>query len=178
VGTTIALAVRLLVPLTILRWPLASGVLSIAADTIDIVIFNVWGFPSWGYQEFDKALDLYYLALEAIVVQRWAGFERGVASALFLWRLLGVALFELTGWRATLLVFPNVFELYYLLVLGVRRFVPAYELTPARTAAWLPALLVPKLAQEYLLHYARVLDDLVLFDVIEDWWSRLRDAAG
>ena len=169
-GIGIALAARLLVPLTILRWPLVGGILSIAADTVDIVIFNIWGFPSWDYQRFDKTLDLYYLALELVVVQRWLRFERCLASILFAYRLVGILLFEVAGWRAALLVFPNLFEVYYLLPLGVTRFAPRYALTPRRTLGWLALLLLPKLAQEYLLHSAKVLDDLVLFDVIRDFW--------
>lgn len=185
-GISIALVVRLIVPLTILRWPLAGGLLSIAADTCDILIFNIWGFPPWDYQRFDKALDVYYLTLELLVVQRWLPavgqpwlpFERSLASALFAYRLAGILLFEATGWRPALLLFPNLFEVYYLLVLGLRlvargggpRLAPAYPLTPRRTFGWLAILLLPKLAQEYLLHAAKVLDDLVLFDVISDLW--------
>jgi hypothetical protein len=174
VGTGIALAVRLLVPLTIFRWPLAGALLSIAADTIDIVIYNLWGFPSWSYQQVDKALDLYYLSIMAVVVQAWPPFERAIASALFVYRLAGIALFELTGARPLLLVFPNLFEPYYLFVLIAWRAAPDYTLTPRRTLMWLMILLIPKLIQEYLLHYARVLDDLVLSDVLEDWWNAIR----
>ncbi|MBI5289137.1 MAG: hypothetical protein HY873_09210 [Chloroflexi bacterium] len=167
-GTSVALVVRLALPLTIIRWPLAGGLLAIAADTIDILIFNALGFPEMGYQRFDKLLDLYYLALELVVVQRWAPFERIVASALFAWRLAGVVLFEAIGARSALLLFPNMFEVHYLLVLAARRWAPGYELTPARTGVALAILLVPKLAQEYALHYARWLDNLVAFEVISD----------
>ena len=174
-GTVLALFVRLALPLTILRWPLAGAVLSIAADTIDILIFNALGFPHIGYQQFDKLLDLYYLSLELVVVRRWAPFERTVASALFAWRLAGVLLFEALGVRVALLLFPNMFEVYYLLVLATRRWAPAYEFTPARTVVALCVLLVPKLAQEYALHYARWLDNLVAFDVISDIWRWIGD---
>jgi len=33
---------------------------------------------------------------------------------------------------------------------------------------WLAVLLVPKMVQEYFLHYQRALDDVVAVDVIED----------
>jgi hypothetical protein len=49
---------------------------AILADTIDIVFFNIWGFPSIGYQRMDKLLDLYYLTFELIVVQRGLCSER------------------------------------------------------------------------------------------------------
>ncbi len=169
-GLGIALAVRLSMPLTIPRWPLAGVILSIVADTCDILIFNIWGFPTWDYQHFDKALDLYYISFALLVAQRWPQFERTVASGLFTYRLIGMALFVTTGWRVALFVFPNLFEVYYLLVLGTARFAPGYALTKMRTLAWLGVMLIPKLVQEYLLHYAKVLDDLVLFDVMRDLW--------
>jgi hypothetical protein len=170
VGGIIAIAVRLLVPLVILRRPLLGGVLAIVADASDIVIFNVWGFPSWDYQHLDKLLDLYYLALEFGVALRWQRLSRTVASALFGWRTLGVIVFETTAWRAGLLIFANLFELYFLFVLAAARMAPGYVLSRRRTLLWLLVLLVPKLLQEYLLHIARVLDNLVLFDVIADLW--------
>ena len=167
-----------MVPLTILRWPLLGALLAILADTLDIVIFSIWGFPTWGYQELDKILDLYYLFLEVLVVQRWLLFERSVASCLFAYRLIGVALFEITSTRFLLFVFPNMFEMYFLFVLIAARFAPAYVLTPLRTLAWLAFLLIPKMLQEYLLHWARVLDDLVFFDVVADVWRSTRDSLG
>ena len=36
--TLIIVAIRLLVPVTILRWPLLGGVLSLIADALDIVL--------------------------------------------------------------------------------------------------------------------------------------------
>ena len=65
-GTVIVLVVRLVVPLLILRRPLLGGLLAIVADTCDIVAFNIWGWPPWPYHLLDKALDWYYLALEAL----------------------------------------------------------------------------------------------------------------
>lgn len=178
-GTAFVLAIRLIVPLTVFKWPLGGALASIAADTIDIVFFNAFGFPDrLSYQELDKLLDTYYLTLLFAVAQGWPAFERGVASGLFAYRAIGVVLFELAGSRVLLFVFPNVFELYYLFVLVVWRYFPAYVLTPARTVGWLVLLLIPKLVQEYLLHWARVLDDLVLFDVIEDAWDGFRSKLG
>jgi hypothetical protein len=176
-GTLITAGMRLAVPLTILRWPLAGGLLAIAADTINILIFNAWGFPSMGYQRFDKLLDLYYLSLEAVIASRWSPFERGLAWTLFAYRVAGVVLFETTGVRLALLLFPNMFEIYYLLVLAVSRWAPSYNLTPGRTAFALAILLLPKLGQEYALHYARWLDRLVAFEVIADGWRWVRQHA-
>lgn len=166
VGGWIALVVRLVVPLLILRRPLAGGIAAIVADTSDIVLMNLFGFPPWDYHHFDKLLDLYYLGLEAAVALRWKPFPRAVALTLFGWRLVGVAVFEATDARWLLLAAPNLFEWYWLFVLAVARFRPGYALTPRRTATWLVVLLVPKLAQEYLFHVRQVLDGIVLSDLV------------
>lgn len=170
-GVAVTLVVRLLVPLLIFKRPLLGGVLSIVADFADLVFFNIWGWPEWDYQSFDKVLDVYYLTIEVIVAQRFERLPRVVASALFAYRLVGVAIFEVTGARQVLMAFPNLFELWFLFVVAVARFRPGYRLTGRRTAAWLLVLLVPKLIHEYVLHVARALDDIVLFDLFEGWWD-------
>lgn len=175
-GTVLVLVVRLVVPLTIVRWPLWGGLLSIAADTVDILLLQLWGFPSFiGYHELDKLLDVYYLTIEVIVAQGWPGLPRTIASVLFAYRLLGVALFEVTGERVMLFVFPNLFEWFFLLCAYLRAYRPAYVLTGRVAALWLAALLVPKMAQEYALHSAKFLDDLVAVEIISDVFSAVAD---
>ena len=126
----IVIALRLVVPLTILRWPLAGGLVSMLIDAIDVVLVDatasVLGEPGeFGsfYAQIDKWLDLWYLSLELVIVRRWTEpLVRRAATALFVWRLIGVILFEITGSRPLLVVFPNLFENLYLYVLIVRRF--------------------------------------------------------
>jgi hypothetical protein len=109
VGTLIVVALRLTVPLVIFRMPLLGGVLALVVDTADLVVFNVFGFPD-DYQRLDKALDLYYLTIELVVARRWAPLPRRVAGGLYAWRLVGALLFEATGARWVLLVFPNRYD--------------------------------------------------------------------
>lgn len=167
-GLELVLAIRLVAPLTALRWPLAGGVITIAADAIDVVIFQITDFPSIGYHRFDKLLDTYYLALFVIVAQRWSRVPRIASSALFAFRTIGIAAYEATGARVLLFAFPNVFELFFLFCAAVSRFRPYYEWTPRRAIAWIAVLLVPKMAQEYALHYAKWLDNLSAAEIIED----------
>jgi hypothetical protein len=65
-----------------------------------------------------------------------------------------VVLFEITGVRWLLLVFPNMFENWWLYCVAVERFAPSLSPRSLRSAA-IPfvLLLLPKLGQEYLLHY-------------------------
>ncbi|MBI4134582.1 MAG: hypothetical protein HY471_00540 [Candidatus Sungbacteria bacterium] len=153
------LILRLIVPLSIFRWPFAGALLSIAADAADSVIFRNFG---WGflhpedYQLIDKYFDLYYLTFEALVVARWReNFLRNIGLGLFFLRFAGTLLFEATGLRLLLFFAPNIFENFYLLVQCMRKLFPwENALLPSRHAVLL--LLVsafPKLIQEYIMHY-------------------------
>jgi hypothetical protein len=174
--TLIIVLIRLVVPLSILRWPFFGGVLSFVADALDIVLASLIDLGGlWNYHALDKYLDTYYLALEFIVAQRWEALERGVASVLFVYRLIGVVIFEITGARAVLFFFPSLFENFFLFNAGRLQFLPQYVLTPPRLAVWLVVLLIPKMVQEYFIHYQRALDDVVAVDVIEDVSRKVLD---
>jgi hypothetical protein len=172
-GVAVVVVLRLLVPLAILRWPFWGAIAAIAADTVDVLLFQVFGFPGYGYHETDKLLDLQYMTMMLIAAQRWEPLVSRTASALFAFRLVGVALFEISGWRLALFVFPNLFEMFFLLSAFVHEYRPAYVLTPARIAAWLAVLLLPKMLQEYLLHYSQVLDNYSALEIIRDTWRDL-----
>ena len=171
--TLIVVAIRVVVPLSIFRWPFFGAVASIIADALDIVLVTLLhryaGLPPvWSYHEFDKYLDTYYLAIEVFVAQRWPELPRWIASVLFVDRLIGFALFEATGVRVFLFAFPALIDFYFLFYTAARQFAPSYELTPRRHVAWLIILLIPKMFQEYAIHYARWLDDIVAVDVIRE----------
>ena len=144
--------IRLLVPLSIFRWPFWGAVASIIADALDVVFVTLLhryaGLPlAWNYHELDKYLDTYYITIEVIVAQRWPDLPRWIASVLFVDRLIGVVPFESTGIRVFLFIFPAVIDFYFLFYTGARQFAPDYELTPRRLFGWLVIVLIPKLVQ-------------------------------
>jgi len=157
-GQIIIIALRVIVPLMILRRPLAGGIIAMALDALDVVM--VEGISDGGmgphYHSIDKILDLWYLGLEAWVAWGWtAQIPRLIAIWLFAWRVLGVILFELTDQRWMLFAFPNLFENWFLFVLIVWKWFPRVKLDTWRSALmWLAVLYIPKLGQEYLLHVA------------------------
>lgn len=175
--TLLIVLIRLIVPLTIFRWPLAGGLLALLADALlDAVLASFIDLGGlWDYYRLDKYLDTYYLTIALIVAQRWEPLPRWTATALFAYRLIGVALFEATGIRPFLLLFPNLFEHFFLFYAVLLRFFPRYDLTERRLAMWLVILLIPKMAQEFVLHYARPLDDVVAADLIKDAWRTSTD---
>ncbi|HEX6025326.1 MAG TPA: hypothetical protein VFZ00_25260 [Solirubrobacter sp.] len=153
---------RLFVPLLIPRYPL-SIILALVADAVDNSILGALTTvdlgPDGPYQSFDKALDIYYLAIAyTTTLRNWTSRPAiGVAQFLFYYRLVGVLLFELLDERALLLIFPNTFEFFFIAYEAVRtRFDPARR--SARfwvlTAAGIWVLI--KLPQEYWIHVAKL----------------------
>ena len=114
--------------------------------------------PDGPYQSFDKALDIYYLAIAYVATMRnWtsnAAFR--VAQFLFYYRLVGVLAFELTGERAMLLIFPNTFEFFFIAyaLIALRweptRFSPRFWVATG-AGLWI----FVKLPQEYWIHIAQ-----------------------
>ena len=157
-GQLFVIGLRIVLPLLILKKPLAGGLLAMALDALDVVIVEWFGPGGMGehYHRIDKVLDLYYLGLEAWVARTWLDPKpRLTALWLYVYRLAGVIIFELTQWRATLFLFPNLFEHWFLFYLIRNRFFPQLRLdTWRQTALWLFILYIPKLGQEYLLHVA------------------------
>jgi hypothetical protein len=118
-ATLIPLAVvlaRLVVPLFIPAYPLPAILAAMVLDAVDQTIFSLTlDSDLEGYQTYDKALDIYYLAIAYVsTIANWVGGPTFVVGR-FLWyyRLVGVALFESTGARWLLFVFPNTFEYFF-----------------------------------------------------------------
>src|SRR5207244_10879205 len=130
-------AYRILGSLPVLRWPFAGALLSVAVDLFDLLLINLMGFGGIpDYQTLDKYLDQFQLFLFLVVaLRRWQGTERNVAVGLYVYRLVGFAAFEVTGQRALLLAFPNVFEFWFIAIDGLHAAGRTVDWTPARTAA-------------------------------------------
>ena len=108
---------RLGLPLLIPRFPLIGVVLCMLLDSADQTIFQRFTtIDLAGYQSYDKALDIYYLSIAYIsTLRNWTNMFAFKASKFLLYyRLVGVTLFELTGFRAILLILPNTFEYFFI----------------------------------------------------------------
>ena len=165
--------VRIAGSLPVLRWPLLGGILAIVTDLSDLLlmgILDLGGVPD--YQSLDKWLDQVYMATFLIVALRWAGPARSIAVALYVVRLIGFVAFEVSGERIILLLFPNVFEFWFILVAA---------LGPERVGRWrggglalaLVALTGLKEVQEWALHGARLFDGISALEAIDLVWRRL-----
>jgi hypothetical protein len=153
------LATRLIVPLFILRFPLPAILVALVVDAADQTILQqATDFSLDRYQNFDKALDIYYLAIAYLAVYRnWTNdFAIQVAAFLWYYRLVGVLLFEIFQERWLLLVFPNTFEYFFIAYCVVQLAWDPRRMTN-RTVIALAAFIwiVIKLPQEWWIHVAQ-----------------------
>lgn len=152
------LALRFLVPLLILRYPLPGIVGAIAADSLDGAILTGYTDLSLdNYQIYDKALDTFYLAIAyAAVLRNWTE-PAAVAIGRFLWfyRLLGVTLFALTENRLLLFLFPATFEYFFISYEVVRVRWSSRRLTSGHVVAMAVAAWAVKLPQELWVHVSQ-----------------------
>ena len=171
----VIVAWRVLGSLPVLRWPFAGALLSIAVDLLDLLLIGVLGWEGVDdYQALDKYLDQVQLALFLVVaLRRWSGTERRVAVALYAYRIVGFVAFELTGNRPVLLLFPNVFEFWFVLVAGLHAAGRTVTWTPRRTLITLAALTGLKEIQEWALHAARLFDQITFLDALRLIWRTL-----
>ena len=165
-------AYRVAGALPVLRWPFAGALVALLTDFGDLFLMD-WLGGITDYQRFDKVCDLAYMATFAIVALRWRPLERNVAIGLLALRLVGDALFELTGARAVLFAFPNLFEFWFIFVAARDRFRPSARIDGRATAIALAVLLLMKETQEWFLHVNRFLDGYVATDVVADLWHGL-----
>jgi hypothetical protein len=152
-------ATRFLLPLLIPRYPLPAIVACLVVDGVDQTIFQAFGYDPPGYQSYDKAMDVYYLAIAYVTTLRnWTSlpaFE--VSRFLYFYRLVGVVVFELAQARWLLLVFPNTFEYFFIAYEAVRaRWNPLRLLLGGWVAVAAGIWVFVKLPQEWWIHIAKL----------------------
>lgn len=148
---------RLLVPFSIPRWPFWGMLASIFADAIDIILLEKFALDflvSGRYHLLDKIFDIYYLFFALLVALTWKNSTaRRIAVFLFLWRFIGVFVFEIIKWRGIFLLAPNIFENFYLAVMIFGYVRPHLELRTRHLIILLVFISIPKFIQEYIMHY-------------------------
>lgn len=154
IGPLIVIALRLIVPLGIWRFTFWGTVVALLLDGADVILIDVIKLGDFqNYALLDKILDIYYLSFCFVISLKWQSLAKKTSIFLFVYRLIGVILFEITHIRVLLFVFPNLFENWFLFWAARNRYFQKFELTAKRLALILFLLLVPKMAQEYLLHF-------------------------
>lgn len=147
---------RLLAPLLILRWPIFGILTSMYLDLQDFNYFTIRTEQDMAnYQIWDKIMDTYYLAIAFYTSLHWKEtFAKKLSIFFFSYRTLGVIILLFIHARELLLVFPNVFENFFLFYLLFKRFTNNAKLFTGNlvTVIILGSIIIPKLAAEYYLH--------------------------
>jgi hypothetical protein len=155
----VILALRFGIPLLIPRFPLPAILAALVIDAADQSIFQQFTNLSLdGYQNYDKALDIYYLTIAFLAVYRNWTNTMAINVARFLWyyRLVGVWLFELYQERWILFVFPNTFEYFFIAYVAIATQWDPRRLTDRAVVALAAFIwIVIKLPQEWWIHIAQ-----------------------
>ena len=124
-------AARVAGSLPVLRWAFFGAILAILVDFSDLFMMNLIQLGGvTNYQTFDKWIDqVYMLTFLWVAVRQWDGPGRTVAIWLFGFRLIGFATFEVMSAgggdvRWILMVFPNVFEFWFVAIAAQRHWWP------------------------------------------------------
>src|ERR1700754_3133706 len=155
----VVVGARFLLPLLIPRYPLPAIIACLILDGVDQTIFQSFGYDPPNYQGYDKAMDVYYLAIAYLATLRnWTSTPGFVVSRfLYFYRLVGVVAFELSQIRALLLVFPNTFEYFFIAYEGIRTRWTPLRLTMRNWVVVAGLIWVfVKLPQEWWIHVAQL----------------------
>lgn len=151
------LVLRLLIPLTIFKFPLFGALASALLDGLDWNT-NLMADPDIhkNYSYYDRLLDFYYLGIEFYVLRKWKNvLVKRTAQILFVIRSLGIGLYLYGGPENFLVFFPNIFEVFFLFYLTTSLILRG---EPKMSWGWVLITLlflgIPKLVQEYFMHTA------------------------
>lgn len=186
---------RVVGSLLVVRWAFVGGVAAVLVDLAGLFMKNLLDLGGVrNYQAFDKWLDQVYMAAFLLVALRWTEPARRIALALYAYRLAGFVLFEVTQARALLVLFPNLFEFWFLFVAALPHVRPvhgfeessgaepslrrssstqgreprtAFAFTQRNVAIALALLLAAKLTQEIVIHWLRLLDSFTAVEAVE-----------
>ncbi len=156
----LVVGLRFGVPLLIFRFPLPAILVALVIDAADQTIFqNFTDLDLTGYQGYDKALDIFYLAIAYLSTFRnWSDpVAARVAQGLWYYRLIGVVAFELSEVRALLIIFPNTFEYFFIAYEAVRLLWNPARLNRRQVVSMAAFIWIfIKLPQEWWIHIAQL----------------------
>lgn len=146
---------RLTAVVIIFKYPLLGGILALVVDFFDLNLLYILAPNSLeNYQIWDKLLDLTYLSTEAYIALSWKNkLVSRIALVLFIYRLIGIITFEIFQQKPILVMFPNVFEPFYLIyLLHLYIFKKDFFKSLKLIGSIVFMITILKLGHEYLLH--------------------------
>ena len=108
--------IRISAALLIFKWPLPGILLSALLDGYDWDFLHTSKDFSYDfYQTWDKVMDMIYLTIAAVTVNRWKDIlAKKIAVFFYFLRASGVLLFFIFNIKPLLFFFPNVFENFFI----------------------------------------------------------------
>ena len=153
----LVIVTRLLTPFFVFQNPLLGVLICMAADCFDYAIVLFGGIrvdqPKLHplYQRVDKALDQYYYTFILFyLLSNYSSPITSIAICLYMWRLAGFALFQITNNRTFLIFGPNFFENFAFIIFSRPFF--SIEITNQVILYAAGAAIIVKIPQEILIH--------------------------
>lgn len=149
------LTARVFLAPLILVWPTAAIILSFFLDVID-ADFAYKVITKKQYQIIDKIVDSWVYIFELIIGWRMIGEFGVLLTALFVWRMIGLAVFLKFRKRHILLIFGNYFENIFFLLYFATVYKPLNFLISTDIALYASifAVVLAKAGQEWFIHVA------------------------
>ena len=158
--------IRITGSLFTLKWAFIGSIFAVFIDLSDLFwqdFLDMGGIRN--YQSFDKILDVFYMSIFLFIAIRWKNILSKIAIFLFLFRLFGLLIFEITQDRIFLLLFPNIFEFWFILVTGLKLFMKEKTiLLPRIIIISLFISGVLKIFHEWVLHGIKFFDQWGFFE--------------
>lgn len=151
IGLLIVIMTRLLAALLMFFFPLSGYIMTVLGDLSDLWILLLFQSNA-DYVLTDKVLDLITLSTAWLVSLRFNKTCKRVSTALFFWRAMGMIIFFIFPNEILFVLFPNIFEMFFMLCLIQRKFFPQNRITKKNVMYVLMIAAIPKLVHEWLLH--------------------------
>ena len=158
--------IRITGSLFTLKWAFIGSIFAVFIDLSDLFwqdFLDMGGIRN--YQAFDKILDVFYMSIFLFIAIRWKNILSKIAIFLFLFRLFGLLIFEITQDRIFLLLFPNIFEFWFILVTGLKLFMKEKTILKPRIiiiSLFISGVL--KIFHEWVLHGIKFFDQWGFFE--------------
>ena len=157
---------RILASTIVLKYNFVGGLLVIFIDFSDLIIMNIMDLGGVrNYQSLDKILDLFYMSYFLIISLRWNKAIKKISITLFFTRILGLVFFELSGIRLLLIIFPNIFEFWFLGITFLK--FRKINISNSKIIWILLISTMLKMVQEFTLHYWKILDNYTLLEFLK-----------
>jgi hypothetical protein len=161
------LFIRTIGSLPVLVFPFLGSIFAILIDLSDLFMMDFLQLGGVSdYQKLDKFADVFYMTLFLIVSFRWNSYEKFISIYLFLFRIIGLVLFFLFNERFILVLFPNVFEFWFVLISGHKYFFN-YIISRKTIIKLLFISIIFKLPHEIFIHYIKTLDKYTVTEFLQ-----------